>query len=91
MESLSTRNINREKLVTRNTPVVEKQEIAENLNKYFRNIGSSLASKIPNKQGGFEKHLTNCKTVMNDALLIDEEFLPSRLIKVQATKISLSM
>ena len=59
MELLSTRNVNRENLVPRNTSVVEKQEIAENFNKHFRNI-SSLASKIPNEQGGFEKHLTNC-------------------------------
>ena len=62
-----------EKLVMNNTTVVEKQKIAENLNKYFSNIDSNLASKIPSKQGGFEKYLANCSTVMNDTLLTDEE------------------
>ena len=62
-----------EKLVINNTTVVEKQEIAENLNKYFTNISPNLASKIPNEQEGFEKYLANCKTVMNDAPLTDEE------------------
>ena len=38
-----------EKLVINNTTNVEKQEIAEYLNKYFTNIGPNLASKIPNK------------------------------------------
>ena len=56
-----------------NTTAVEKQEIAENLNKYFTNIGPSLTSKIPNKQGGFEKYLPNCNTVINDTLLTHEE------------------
>ena len=42
-----------EKLFINNTIVVRKQEIAENLNKYFTNISPSLASKIPNKQEGF--------------------------------------
>ena len=44
-----------EKLFINNTIVVRKQEIAENLNKYFTNISPSLASKIPNKQEGFGK------------------------------------
>ena len=44
-----------EKLFINNIIVVRKQEIAENLNKYFTNISPSLASKIPNKQGGFGK------------------------------------
>ena len=35
-----------EKLVINNTTVVEKLEIAENLNKYFTTIGSNLAYKI---------------------------------------------
>ena len=59
-----------EKLVINNTTVVAKQEIAENINKYFTNNGPNLASKILNKQGDFEKYLPNCK---NDALLTDEE------------------
>ena len=62
-----------EKLVINNTTVVEKQEIAENLNKYFTNIGPNRAFEIPNEQGGFEKYLANCNTVMNDAPLTDEE------------------
>ena len=53
MKSLSTRKINGEKLVTENTTVVEKGEIAENLNKYFTNIGHNFASKIHNERGGF--------------------------------------
>ena len=44
-----------EKLFINNIIVVRKQEVAENLNKYFTNIIPSLASKIPNKQGGFGK------------------------------------
>ena len=40
-----------EKLVINNTTVIEKQEIAENFNKYFINIDLNLASKIPNEQG----------------------------------------
>ena len=35
-----------EKLVTNNTTVVEKLEIAENLNKYFTTIGPNLAYEI---------------------------------------------
>ena len=35
-----------EKLVINNTTVVEKLEIAENLNKYVTTIGSNLAYKI---------------------------------------------
>ena len=35
-----------EKLVINNTTVVEKLEIAENLNKYFTAIGPNLAYKI---------------------------------------------
>ena len=62
-----------EKLVIYNTTVAEKQEIAENLNKYFTNIGPNLTSKIPNEQGGFVKYLANCNSVMNDAPLTDEE------------------
>ena len=49
-----------------NTAVLEKQEIAENLNKFFTNISPNLTSKIPNEQGGFEKYLSNCNTVMTD-------------------------
>ena len=61
-----------EKLVINFTAVLEKQEIVENLNKYFINIGPNLASEIPNKQG-FEKYLANCNTVTNDVPLTDEE------------------
>ena len=59
-----------EKLVINNTTVIAKQEIAENLNKYFTNNGPNLASKILNKQGDFEKCLPKCK---NDTPLTDEE------------------
>ena len=52
-----------------NTTAVEKQEIAENLNKYFANIGPNLTSKIPNEQGDFEKYLPNCNSAMNDTPL----------------------
>ena len=62
-----------EKLVINTTTAVEKQEIAENLNKYFTNIGPNLASKIYNEQGGFKKYLADCDNVMNDAPLTDEE------------------
>ena len=74
---LATRKIDgkiyQKKIIINNTAVVEKQEIAENLNKQFTNIGPNLASKIPNEIGGFEKYLPNGNTVMNDAQLIDEE------------------
>ena len=62
-----------EKLVISNTAVAEKKEIVENLNKYFKNIGLNLASKIPNEQRSFEKYLANFNTVMNDASITDEE------------------
>ena len=62
-----------EKLVINNTALVEKQEIAENINNYFTNIDPNLTSKIPNEQGGFEKYLANYNTVVNDAPLTDEE------------------
>ena len=62
-----------EKLVINNTTVVEKEEIAENLSKYFTNIGPDLTSKIPNEQAGFEKYLASCITVLNDAPLTNEE------------------
>ena len=44
-----------EKLVINNATVVEKQEIAENFNKYFTNIGPILTSKIPDKQEVLKK------------------------------------
>ena len=50
-----------EKSVINNSTILEKQETAENLNKYFANIGPNLTSKILNKQGSFEKNLPNCK------------------------------
>ena len=62
-----------EKLVINNTTVAEKQEVSENLNKYFTNIGPNLASIIPKEQRGFEKYLVNCNTAMNDAPLTSEE------------------
>ena len=62
-----------EKLVINNTTVAEKQEVSENLNKYFTNIGPNLASIIPKEQRGFEKYLANCNTAMNDAPLTSEE------------------
>ena len=51
MKLLLTRKINGEKSVTRNTTVVEKQEIAENLNKYFTKSGPNLAPKISSERG----------------------------------------
>ena len=45
-----------EKLIINNTKVIEKQEIADNPNQYFTNIGPNLAYKIPKEQGGFEKN-----------------------------------
>ena len=62
-----------EKLVINNTTVAEKQEVSENLNKYFTNIGPKIASIIPKEQRGFEKYLANCNTAMNDAPLTSEE------------------
>ena len=62
-----------EKLVINNTTVAQKQEVSENLNKYFTNIGPNLASIIPKEQRGFEKYLANCNTAMNDAPLTSEE------------------
>ena len=43
-----------EKLVINNNTVVQNQEIAENLNKYFTNIDPNLTSKTLNEPGGFE-------------------------------------
>ena len=62
-----------EKFLINNTAVAEKQEIAENFNKFFKNIGPKLVFKILNEKGGFEKYLPNCNIVMNDAPLTDEE------------------
>ena len=47
--------------------------MSENLNKYFTNIAPNFASKIPNKQGGFEKYLPNWNTAMNYSPRTDEE------------------
>ena len=47
------------KSVTNDTTFLKKHKSFENLNKYFTNIDPNLASKIPNKQGGFEKYLPN--------------------------------
>ena len=66
---------------------MEKQETAENLKKYFKNIGPNFASKIPNQQEGFENYLANCNTIMN----VETHIFPWRLVKAQATMISLSM
>ena len=59
MKSLATRKDLPEKLVINNTTIVEKQEIAENLNKIFTNIGPKLVCKIPNEERDFEKYLVN--------------------------------
>ena len=42
-----------EKFLINNTAVAEKQEIAENFNKFFKNIGPKLVFKILNEKGGF--------------------------------------
>ena len=54
-----------ENVVVNNVKVIQKQEIAKNLYKYFKNIGPNLASKVLNEQGGFERYLRNCNTAMN--------------------------
>ena len=62
-----------EKLVINNATVVEKQEIAENLNKFFTNTGSNLGSKILNEPKYSKKYLANCNTVISYAQLTNGE------------------
>ena len=78
-----------------NTTAVEIQEIAENLNKYFKNIGPNLTSKIHDRKGGLEKYLPNCNSAMNDTPLryifsnsLAQEIFPTEMKTAKITLIS---
>ena len=64
---------NTKNTVINNATVAQKQEIVENLDKFFTNVGPILASKMHNEQGGSQKYLTDYNTFINGTPLTDEE------------------
>ena len=66
-------------MVINNATDVEEQEIAENLTKYFTNMGPNLVFKIPNKQGSLTKYLPTCNTLVSSVKWSD----PGHLLKSQ--------
>ena len=66
-------------LVTSYTSVVDKQEIAENLNKYFSQkhwcqlAPTDVVSKTINEEESSEKYFENCNIVMSDTPITNEK------------------
>ena len=59
-------NINKESLI--------KKIIAEKFNKFFINVCSNLADKIPPSSTNFESYLPNITTALSDKPLTEKEF-----------------
>ena len=82
-ESSSPRN-----LTIGDTKITEKSLIAKHLKNFFVNIGSKLASVVPNKQKTFQTFLPEINTVLNGTDLTEKELLDAfqsvKIIKVQA-------
>ena len=54
--------------------ITDKKIIAETFNKFFINIGSNLADKIPPSSINFESYLRNITTALSDKPLSGKEF-----------------
>ena len=54
--------------------IFKQEEIANNLNNFFTNVGSNLANKIPNAQKCFKDYLIRNENSINDSDLSFEEF-----------------
>ena len=54
--------------------ITDKRITAETFNKFFINIGSNLADKIPPSSTNFESYLRNITTVLSDKPLSGKEF-----------------
>ena len=54
--------------------ITDKKIIAETFNKFFINIGSNLADKIPPSSTNFESYLSNITTALSGKPLLEKEF-----------------
>ena len=54
--------------------ITDKKTIAETFNKFFINIGSNLADKIPPSSTNFESYLSNITTALSGKPLLEKEF-----------------
>ena len=54
--------------------ITDKKFIAETFNKFFINIGSNLADKIPPSSTNFESYLLNITTALSDKPSSEKEF-----------------
>ena len=54
--------------------ITDKKIIAEMFNKFFINVGSNLADKIPPSSTNFESYLPNITTALRDKPLSGREF-----------------
>ena len=54
--------------------ITDKKFIAETFNKFFINVGSNLADKIPPSSTNFESYLPNIRTALSDKPLSEKEF-----------------
>ena len=60
-------NINKEE-------ITDKNVIGETFNKFFINVGSNVADKIPPSSTNFQSYLLNITTVLSDKPLSEKEF-----------------
>ena len=60
-------NINKEE-------ITDKKIIADTFNKFFLNVGSNLANKIPPSSTNFKSYLPNTTTALSDKPLSEKEF-----------------
>ena len=60
-------NINKEE-------ITDKKIIADTFNKFFINVGSNLADKIPPSSTNFKSYLPNITTALSDKPLSEKEF-----------------
>ena len=54
--------------------ITVKKIIAETLNKFFTNVGSNLADKIPASSTNFESYFPDITTALSDKPLSEKEF-----------------
>ena len=60
-------NINKEE-------ITDKKIIADTFNKFFINVGSNLACKIPPSRRNFKLYLPNMTNALSDKPLLEKEF-----------------
>ena len=62
------------KILINNTEIFKKEQIAKEFNKYFVNVGSNLAAKIPSSEKHFSEYIDKSGVILNEAHLSEKEF-----------------